>query len=551
MRCFFFCLFASVESEVTEWTLMTTPPLPYGRTKGAISGFDSINNRIVHVGGWATSWRRWVYTLNVNNTNNFTFSTYPDISHDLACASQSYTVVDSTIYYEFQGQLGQFNMLTLTDKYPWNDIHVNPTKDICVTSDHSNYLFLLGAPVMFAIYNLSSNNFTTNGPNLSPDRWGFTCEFINNKIVIFGGQNSQSHGFGPTKYNSVQTINASDINILSSKLWIDVTNLSISSSYLRSAVVNDFVYIGHGEIKGSTTVNGSNVVDIYNSIDDSITMSNILTNNIVSDMSTIYALGRLYTFGGWTYKSPVTTDTWEVSNQLTLTNTPSETPTNMPTLTPTNIPTNHPTDIPTEIPSDIPTNSPIIFSASPTILPSEMTYPTHFPTHFPTTLPVSNMPTASPSENVQVTDIMDNNLIIGGIIALSVVLCVIILMVIGICALIRRNKLLKVQQSNKHKKVKSIESISTVDGEIGSDIPMSNIAVVGGEMTDVTPGEFDTNVKPRKSSNSEELYDDALSVPTVGNTLGDDDIHDINLDTTKGETQSTPFTPYDQHSDDI
>ena len=299
------------------------------------------------------------------------------------------------------------------------DDAASPCTSVNDTNTGNIIIYLIGGyskstnsiPVRDTWIYTSKTDIWIMGPFINVGRAEFSCNFVDDRIYIFGGHRD---GFlGPR---------TSIIEKLVENVWkrLDPVFLEKAVSYHRSIVVPDInrIYI----IGGSLAHQGGNIGDLwvytdviqeFNYKDDTITVYSESLNRELAGVLAVYdpinykiqvcggEIGG--TLGGTaeTISSCQSINIWTTSPTNNPSNIPTNSPTNNPTMTPTSTPsdspsispTNHPSIAPTENPSNIPTITP---ARSPTDSPSIL--PTNYPSIAPTATPTKN-PSGIPTMN--------------------------------------------------------------------------------------------------------------------------------------------------------
>eukprot|EP01083_Nonionella_stella_P011861 33644_1 len=226
----------------------------------------------------------------------------------------------------------------------------------CMSSAEEQYLLALGGRIGsssyqngFHIYDLFEGEWQSDGPSMPELRYGHTCQVHHNGyLYVIGGKRSNGGAL-----NTVDSIDATDINDIQSKQWDTLTDrLSIARDGVVSVIHLDYIFVIGGYGSGYR-----DAVDVIDTTTNDIHLDSQLVTKLVRPGFGIGSNNILYTFGG------------DQSNTGVIQYAPLPTamPTIMPTVTPI-VTTTMPTIIPTSMPSILPTNNPTENAVEPKYL---------------------------------------------------------------------------------------------------------------------------------------------------------------------------------------
>eukprot|EP01083_Nonionella_stella_P010838 30798_1 len=359
-------------------SVFTTGTSTLPRTANGVAiGYDSSTNTILIFGGG---------TGNNGPENTHQFVTFNINDHTFTDEGQYYLTSEQAIdgWSQDYMQIGSYLwMLSVSGTYfvkantETHEITIPSTTfpatvdDAACLSGTEEYLFVIGGgdgwgsdPMNIAqIYRLRDSQWLQNVPFLNTKRMSLSCIASGDKLYAIGGDE------GSTYLDSIETLDISNMEIISSKTWdINwVDTLTSGRKGTRAVLYGTDIYVIGGKDNNNGRVRDINVID---TITGTVSSGDTLVY-VTSYASSIIAGNTLYVFGGY---SGGDLNTYQYSVL------PTKDPTAAPTLPPTDAPTLRPSENPTSQPSDVPT------------LP-----PTNKPSHAPTLLP-SIIPTLAPSQ---------------------------------------------------------------------------------------------------------------------------------------------------------
>eukprot|EP01083_Nonionella_stella_P318728 1166477_1 len=243
----------------------------------------------------------------------------------------------------------------------------------CIASVDNRYIFVIGGYTKSSanerdsmqILDLSTANWTHDGPSLLiPSKWQ-TCNTHNYKLYLIGGY---STGLG--YLDTVHVLDGiEDMENITNSQWVELSDtLSVARRGLRSVVNEHYIWV-----LGGQDANGPRVeVDVVDTVTNSVSWnSNLYVGGGVATVI-VPQLNTIFAFGGTTYLDGGFVDQLQYS--LLPTSPPTRTPSNAPTMA---------TPAPTKPPSVYPTASTLSPSNAPTAAPTEAPTPS-VPTTAPT-----------------------------------------------------------------------------------------------------------------------------------------------------------------------
>ena len=234
---------------ITKWTSLSYD-VPYTTYFCGLVGYNNVDNKIYLFGGYTYEPERdYVKDVYTYDTNNDTFEHIGSIHETVAgvdACVKSYININNVIYFNnHQRIICKFDMIQHTIQVP---IVNAPRLDIyykCVTSPNDALIYFIGGGSwanrdvvsnVFSIYNINTNELYS-GTDLPFGISWLGCEYINNKIVIFGGNIASNEAI-----DNVYKININDEYNVNDD-WIQINSLTIPRRFHTTVAVYDYVYI--------------------------------------------------------------------------------------------------------------------------------------------------------------------------------------------------------------------------------------------------------------------------------------------------------------------
>eukprot|EP01083_Nonionella_stella_P182774 658513_1 len=433
----------------------------------SVIGYDSSTNSILIIGGHSMDDGMPRSLVKFRNDQFFDYDQYYlTPNQNTRGWSQHYTQLGNDLWFiSNEGEIfTKVNTQTYAKETPPTSFPTKIFEGACLASI-DDYLFVIGGNTedfgggqtnMVQIYRISGNQWLTNAPPMTTNRYTLSCIVYQNKLYAIGGRNV-------AYLATIETLDISNMNAISSVTWDDNWAQSLTSPRKATRAViygTDIYVIGGRNNEDEEPLAEINIIDTFTGY---VTQGDVL-NYPISHAASIIIGNTLYVFGGYiggnTY---VHADTYQYSTLGTLNQTssmPTMAPSKIPTIQPSAVPTNIPSRGPTLRPSDTPTNIP---SFGPTLPPSNIPsniptfQPSETPSHVPTSdvaLP-SNIPSNIPSRGptLRPSDTPTNIPSYGSatseneminLIALSIALVVLVI-VLCLCIFVLWNRLKKEQ----------------------------------------------------------------------------------------------------------
>eukprot|EP01083_Nonionella_stella_P153793 494542_1 len=377
---------------------MAATALPNGGRYGMVAGFLASSQSVFLIGGRTASNANGVAEVMEYNVDTNAYTIHSSITDNLRIASQSYTQIDSTlyIYSSSTDYIVTYDMSTATYTAQYAAKRNASLIEPCVTSDGSEFLFILGGNISpnyesgFHIFDLNTQQWSNDGPNMSEPRIYFSCNTHRSHIYVMGGSNAAEI------LDTVIAIDISNMGNINQRNWFALDDtLSVKRNQLQSVIHEDDIYVvGGWSGNALATVYGE--VDAIDTITNTIRLAGVLTTEGYG-VSVVVGVNRLFVFGGYNTvdgELDVMFYTETVRKPPPL---PTKAPTLNPTIDPTSSPSEDPTGNPTKYPSVSPSKDP---THNPTMYPSND--PTIGPTSYPTSSPTKN-PTVNPTVSLITT----------------------------------------------------------------------------------------------------------------------------------------------------
>eukprot|EP01083_Nonionella_stella_P182775 658514_1 len=361
----------------------------------SVIGYDSSTNSILIIGGHSMDDGMPRSLVKFRNDQFFDYDQYYlTPNQNTRGWSQHYTQLGNDLWFiSNEGEIfTKVNTQTYAKETPPTSFPTKIFEGACLASI-DDYLFVIGGNTedfgggqtnMVQIYRISGNQWLTNAPPMTTNRYTLSCIVYQNKLYAIGGRNV-------AYLATIETLDISNMNAISSVTWDDNWAQSLTSPRKATRAViygTDIYVIGGRNNEDEEPLAEINIIDTFTGY---VTQGDVL-NYPISHAASIIIGNTLYVFGGYiggnTY---VHADTYQYSTLGTLNQTssmPTMAPSKIPTIQPSAVPTNIPSRGPTLRPSDTPTNIP---SFGPTLPPSNI--PSNIPTFQPSETP-SHVPTS-------------------------------------------------------------------------------------------------------------------------------------------------------------
>eukprot|EP01083_Nonionella_stella_P021244 58909_1 len=308
-------------------------------------------------------------------------------AYDVYGWGQFWTQIDHLIYMKdyATNSLHIFNMQTKQFTYQFiTHLPTNGSNRACVASS-ATHLFVLGGVrsddykdliATVDAYHLATKQWLTNVPDMQRNKSDLSCIVHPNvhKLYVIAG-----HSIIDGQYHSEDTVEAIEINDITSKSWGYIEPISITLAWVRSVVHQNTIYV-IGGARGDPDYQKADAYPYVHAI-------NVLTNEVslfseelqegLSNLASVVVSHRIYTFGGWagTEEAVSTWMTYDapVDPTLSPTQDPTMNATKRATPNPTKRSTPHPSKIPTVNPTKNPTINPTKRIINPTKYPGNPT----------------------------------------------------------------------------------------------------------------------------------------------------------------------------------
>eukprot|EP01083_Nonionella_stella_P275410 935273_1 len=249
--------------------------------------------------------------------------TFIDHGTPLTCAVHGYgqywTQIDHLLYIKQWNNeaIAIFDMKTKTftaDYIP--NVPKNTYAYACLASSQTQ-LFVLGGTWDVindvSVYGLLTTQWLSNVPSMQSNRAAGACIIhpTTNALYAIAGWDSSS-----TRTSSIETIQIEDIHI---NTWAYIQPLSQAIGHTRCVAHKNTIYV-IGDDVGTTKVHTINVLT------NDVTVSPDTTPLALRGVAPIVVVGMIYVFGGYSYDSKETVDTWMSYDLYIPTSLPSQPP---------------------------------------------------------------------------------------------------------------------------------------------------------------------------------------------------------------------------------
>eukprot|EP01083_Nonionella_stella_P038937 105883_1 len=233
--------------------------------------------------------------------------------------SQYWAQIDHLLYIKDGNSdaIDIFDMKTKTFTADYiTNIPVTTSGYACLASSQTQ-LFVLGGTVNaindVQLYDLFTSQWLRDVPSMKSTRLNFACIVhpTTNALYAIAGWDSSS-----TRTSSIETIQIEDIHI---NTWAYIQPLSQAIGHTRCVAHKNTIYV-IGDDVGTTKVHTINVLT------NDVTVSPDTTPLALRGVAPIVVVGMIYVFGGYSYDSKETVDTWMSYDLYIPTSLPSQPP---------------------------------------------------------------------------------------------------------------------------------------------------------------------------------------------------------------------------------